>query len=125
MTPRLDLAYRHCADLGLDVEFADLGARHGQCHYDTRLIVLNRRLTIAQRTAAIAHEVGHYLGARSESRADEVGASLIITPGEYASAESLVGHHAGAIARELDVTHRLVLAWRRWHYKSVHMKAVA
>lgn len=118
MTPRLDLMYRHCADLGLTVEFAELGRRHGECYYGPRLIVLNRRLTVAQRTSVLAHEVGHCLGADSERRADEVGASLAITPDEYADAEQLVGHHAGAIARELDVTHRLVLAWRRWYSKS-------
>lgn len=118
---KLDLLYRHCADEGVDVEHGDLGTRHGQYHHGLRLIILNIRLTAAQATTALAHEVGHLVhGDRCSSpaverRADETGASLIITPEEYAAAEQEVGPHPGALAALLGVTPRLIHAWRRWY----------
>ena len=42
-------------------------------------------------------------------------ARLLVSEDEYRCAERLVGHEVGALARELDVTHRLVIAWRRCH----------
>lgn len=118
---RLHLLFQHAADLGLDVEWEDLGdVRRGEYHDDRRLIVLNRRLTRAQATDALAHELGHALwGDRcstpaGERRADEVGAALVIDPSDYAAAEALVGEHAGALAAALEVTPRLIVAWRRW-----------
>lgn len=115
------MLFAHAADLGLEVEWVDLGdMRRGQYHDDLALVILNRRLTRAQATSTLAHEVGHAVfGDRcstpaSERRADEYGASLIITREDYARAERLVGCHLGALAVELGVTPRLVGAWRRW-----------
>lgn len=121
---RLDLCFAHAADLGLMVEHADLGNRHGQYHDDVRLIVLNRRLTRAQATTTLAHELGHAVfgdrcsTAANERRADEYAAALVISPREYARAERLVGSHAGALAVELGVTPRLIEAWRRWYRRT-------
>lgn len=118
---KLDLLYRHCADLGVDVAYADLGERHGEYHDASRLIILNKRLTRAQMTTTCAHELAHAIHRDrcstrwAEDRADETGASLIISPAEYAEAEMSVGEHAGALAAHLGVTPRLILAWRRWH----------
>lgn len=119
---RLDLLFAHSADLGLEVGWDDLGEkRRGQYHADQGLVVLNRRLARAQATATLAHELGHHMfGDRCSSpaverRAWEYGASLVITADEYAEAEDLVGGHPGALATELGVTRRLILAWRRWH----------
>jgi Zn-dependent peptidase ImmA (M78 family) len=119
---KLDRLYMHAADLGLDVQWQDLGDRR-RGHYldDSSTIVLNQRLTRAQATATLAHEIGHAVfGDRCSSpsrerRADEYGASLLITVKDYQSAERAVGEHAGALAVELEVTPRLVEAWRRWY----------
>lgn len=121
---KFDLLLRHAADLGVDVEYADLGPRrHGFYRHSESLIVLNRRCTAAQTLSALAHEVGHavacdYGTTANHSRADEYGAALIITPVEYAAAEAEVGEHAGALAEYLGVTRRLILAWRRWYTRT-------
>lgn len=125
--PRLDALYQHAADMRLDVEWTlDLPARrHGAYLDDRRLILLNYRCTSAQALSALAHEVAHAIyGDRCstppvERRADELGSLFIIAADDYAAAEELVGPHVGALARELGVTERMVLAWRRrWqrHY---------
>ncbi|HET9997320.1 MAG TPA: ImmA/IrrE family metallo-endopeptidase, partial [Nocardioides sp.] len=61
VTPdRLDQLFQHCADLGIDVEWRDLGEwRRGEYRRDDRLIVLNPRLTGRQVVACLAHELGH------------------------------------------------------------------
>lgn len=119
---RLDHLLEHAADLGLEVRWADLGdIRRGHYLRDLHLIVLNNRLTRAQATATLAHEIGHAVFGdrcstpRAERRASEVGASLVIEVGEYERAERLVGPHLGALADELGVTPHLVEAWRRWY----------
>jgi hypothetical protein len=119
---RLTLLLAHAADLGLDVEWEDLGdVRRGLYLRDEDLIVLNRRLTRAQATATLAHEIGHAVfgDVRStppvERRASEFGASLVIDVADYERAERLVGPHLGALADELDVTPHLVEAWQRWY----------
>lgn len=119
---KLDLMLRHAADLGLEVVWTpDLPDDcHGYYEDDARLVALNYRCTRAQVTFALGHEVAHAtFGDRCsteaiERRADEFAASLLIAPDEYAEAEAIAGEHAGAIARELGLTRRCVLAWRRW-----------
>lgn len=119
---KFDVLVQHATDLGLRVDWTfDLPLDvHGFYEDCEQLIVLNHRCTQAQAVAALAHEVGHGIfGDRCstdaiERRADEMGASFVITRDEYAAAESLVGHHPGALARQLGVTRDLVLAWRRW-----------
>lgn len=119
---RLDHLLRHCADMGLDVEWCDLGEyRRGDYCEELARIRLNRRLTAAQATASLAHEIGHAtFGDRHstpaiERRAWEYGSSLVIVPDEYAAAEAMVGPHVGALAVELEVTPTLIEAWRRWY----------
>lgn len=118
---RLDDLFKHCADLGVDVDWCDLGElRRGDYFRDGNQIRLNLRLTRAQATATLAHELGHHrFGDRctnpaNERRAWEYGAALLITPGEYATAEATVGHHLSSLAIELGVTPKLIEAWRRW-----------
>jgi hypothetical protein len=110
--------------MGIDVEYEDLGPQHGKYVRGQRVIVLNQRCTQAQLLSALAHEVGHAVHGdatsttANESRADRTGASLIITPDEYSVAETEAGHHPGAIAHHLEVTRRLVLAWRDWYRRN-------
>jgi Zn-dependent peptidase ImmA (M78 family) len=118
----MDLLYHHCADLGVDVEWSDLGERRrGEYRHHQRVIVLNRRLTGPQVVTTLAHETGHARAGDAttspaiERRASEIGASLVITAREYADAERLCGPHPAAIAAELGVTPHLVEAWCRWY----------
>ena len=121
---RLDQLLRHCADMGLEVEWCDLGEyRRGDYCDELRVIRLNSRLTVAQATATTAHEIGHATfgdrcsTAAIERRAWEYGASLAVSRHEYAAAEALVGPHVGALAAELEVTPKLIEAWRRWYLR--------
>jgi hypothetical protein len=120
---RLDRLFRHCADLGVDVVWEDLGdRRRGEYRRREDTVVLSRRLTERQAIACLAHELGHrHFGhwcstPANERRAWEYAAGLVITPGEYAVAETRVGHHPAALAIELGVTPQLVHAWRWWWY---------
>lgn len=124
---RLDLLHQHCADLGLDVEWGDLGDfRRGEYRRRGDRIILNLRLTHAQATATLAHELGHHRFGDTcstpagERRAWEYGAAILITRHEYERAESIVGHHLSALAQELGVTPRLIEAWRRWYERRGH-----
>lgn len=121
MRDRLDLLFQHCADLGIEVDWADIGdRRRGEYHWREDRIVLNLRLTAAQAASTLAHELGHQrFGDRcssppAERRAWEYGAALLISPAEYRTAELFVGHHLAALAIELGVTPKLIEAWRRW-----------
>jgi hypothetical protein len=121
---RLELLLEHCGDLAIEVSWVDLGTRRrGEYRDDSRAIRLNSRLTRTQATATLAHEIGHAVfGDRCstppvERRAWEYGAALVITPDQYAAAERVVGCHPAALAVELEVTPRLVEAWRRWFLK--------
>lgn len=121
---RLDELFKHCADLGIEVDWDDLGEyRRGEYRWHENAIRLNLRLTRAQATATLAHELGHQrfgdtcTTVANERRAWEYGAAMLISPTEYQRAEQLVGHHSAALAIELGVTPKLVEAWRRWWEK--------
>lgn len=124
---KLDLLYERCGELQVEVQWHDLGrTRRGDYNDDARLIRVNRRLTQVQAISTLAHEVAHAVyrdrvtSRRIEQRADQVGASLIIAPEEYAQAELLVGPNPVSLASVLEVTPRLVLAWRRWWARNQH-----
>lgn len=121
---KFDLLLRHCADLGIEVEYVDLGStRFGEYHDARRVILLNQRNRADQMLSTLGHEITHAVWRENGktarcARADEGSAALIITPEEYAAAEQEVGSHAGALAQELGVTRRIVLAWRRWYTRT-------
>lgn len=115
------MVFQHCADLGIQVEWASLGDnRRGEYRRHGDRIVLNLRLTARQAVSTLAHELGHHrFGDRcstgaNERRAWEYAAALLITPEEYEEAEEVVGHQVSALALELGVTPRLIEAWRDW-----------
>jgi hypothetical protein len=118
---RLHELFAHCADLGIEVKWCDLGS-HRRGHYrdSAKSITLSHRLTRAQATACLAHECGHQKFGdtcstpAAERRAWEYAAAFMITPEEYRTAEALVGHHPAALALELGVTPKMIEAWRRW-----------
>jgi hypothetical protein len=112
---------QHCADLGVPIEWEDLGPkRRGKCQALAGRIILNPRMTLVQAGSTLAHEIGHWVfgdlmsTAANERRAWEYGASLMVTRFEYEMAERVVGHHPAALAIELGVTVKIVEGWRRW-----------
>lgn len=120
LTDRLDHLFQHCADLGVIVEWTDLGTHRRGCVPRNHVIALNPRLIARQLVGTLAHEIGHvrFGDERStpanERRAWEFGAAFLITPEEYRTAEERVGHDPRALALELEVTPRLIEGWRRW-----------
>jgi Zn-dependent peptidase ImmA (M78 family) len=117
---KFDLLLHHCADLGINVDYEDLGpTRFGEYRDDESRIVLNSRNRADQMLSTLGHEISHAIWRENGrtarcARADEGSAALIISPEEYAAAEREVGDHAGALAEHLGVTRRIILAWRRW-----------
>ena len=117
-------------DVGVHVTWRDLGRRRGEYRHGPRLITLNPRMSGVLQRSTLAHELGHHhhgdtwtddpalLDAR-ERRANTYAADLLISPTAYARAEQLVGPHAGAIARELDVARYVVDAWRAQRLRTV------
>lgn len=113
--------FNHCADVGIEVEWADLGEYlRGGYQWRDGVIYLSLRMTAAQAVSTLVHELGHHkFGDRckdpvAERRAWEYGAAFLITPAEYKAAEASVGHHVSALAIELGVTPKLIQAWQRW-----------
>lgn len=112
----------HAMRLGLRVKYRDLGRRNGELTSGGLILVNSRKPQIVQR-CTVAHEVGHFWyghdwtrdhdRARDEWQADSYAARLLISPVDYALAETLHGPHPGAIAKELEVTRRLVEIWRQ------------
>ncbi len=128
MADRLDHLFQHCADFGIDVAWDDFGDyRRGEYRWQDDTIVLSPRLTRRQAIATLAHEIGHQKFGdtcstpASERRAWEFGAAFLITPDEYRAAEAQVGSHTAALAIELEVTTKLVEAWRRWYRRQGHL----
>jgi hypothetical protein len=128
----LDELFQHCADLGIEVAWQDLGdLRRGEYRRLDHTIVLNPRLTRRQAVACLAHELGHARfghgcsSPANERRAWEYAAALVLTPAEYAAAEERVGSDPSALAIELAVTPQLIEAWRRWWGKQDRSAAVA
>jgi hypothetical protein len=121
VTDRLDLALQHCADLGIDVEWRDLGPkRRGGYDWRGERIILSTRLTEVQAVCSLWHEIGHHrFGDRCSSRAAEdrawqYAAAVLVLPDDYAAAERLVGCHENDLALHLGVTQRVIRSWRRW-----------
>lgn len=115
------MLYQHCADLDVMVEWCRLRpGRRGSYRFSNNTIQLGLHLSRRQAIATLAHEVGHQRFGdtcstpANERRAWEFGAALVITPLEYRAAEGQVGSDARALAIELDVTPKLIEAWRRW-----------
>lgn len=109
--------------MGVRVRWARPDRMDDLAAYDhrTRTIWLRDGRADMPTRCSLAHEIGHaHYGhrpggdyRRQERQADEWAALLLVSEDEYRRAERLVGHEVGALARELDVTQRLVLAWRR------------
>lgn len=130
----MEYLIEHAASLGLRIKFASLSRRAAELHASGLIVVNPTRVPRIQRMA-VAHECGHWVHGhdwtaahdrpRDERQADTYASRLLITPEAYASAERCVGSHPGAIARELDVTARLVELWREDYLRRVGVIRVA
>lgn len=107
--------------MGLRVAWRNLGRRSGQLH-SSGLVVLNPSSSDLTQRVTLAHEMGHWhhghdwsLGhsvERDERQADRYAAHLLIDPLDYERAAICTSGHAGAIAKEIGVTRRLVELWQ-------------
>lgn len=112
--------FHHAEAMGLDVEYDDLGPRHGEIR-DGGTVYLNPNDPETLQRVTLAHECGHHwhrhqpartaveLG-RQERAADAYAAVLLISRVDYERAERLYGHNPWMLARELGVTPRLIKA---------------
>lgn len=91
--------------------------RAAYLQHSAQLIVLSTRIPAWRARCALAHELGHLAHehwtrdhdkARDELEADTYAARLLISLDAYQDAETIVGCHPGALAKELGVTRRLV-----------------
>lgn len=91
-----------------------------------RVIVLREGMGWRKERSTFAHELGHAvhndfptrdprLHARQENRANEFAVRFLLTPEEFAEAESIHGPHDGGLAVELGVTTHLIGIARRLH----------
>lgn len=129
---------QHAAELGLRVQFRDLGRVVNGTIHSSGLVLINDRRSMAQQRITLAHECGHHVHGhdwtgrhdrdRDEREADTYAARLLISPEAFAEAEALVGARDNALARELNVQARHIALWRADYLKRVgvvrHLRAV-
>lgn len=102
------------------VETHDLDPRwHGMYRHPKRIIFLRKDLDPWKKRTIFAHELAHAFyrdeihgDPRTELRANQWAAQLLISKDEYRAAEEIHGPHIGAIAYELGVTPEVVTTWR-------------
>ena len=120
-----DDLHRLADTIGVRIASHDSGEK-GWYEHGTRTVSVRRDLAAANLRCTLAHELAHavagdeptgiaWLDARMERIADERAARWLITPAAYAAAETLVGPHPGALARELGVTIHVLTTWRGLH----------
>lgn len=117
----MDELIEHAESMGLHVKWDNLGRRSGELRR-SGLVLLNHRKSMLTQRVTLAHECGHawhghdwtrtHERERDEREADTYAALLLINADAYARAERVAGEHAGAIAKELNVTRHLVEMWR-------------
>jgi hypothetical protein len=119
--PTLDSLLADCHARRLTVTTGRLPrAVRGTYHHPTRTITLAAGMPGWAAVPTLMHEMVHAdrgddgpQPAAIEARIDALVACRLITVGEYAAAEDLVGPVVGALAAELDVPAWVVEAYRR------------
>lgn len=113
------------AQAGVAIEYADLPAdRDGDYCERTRVVRLRPGMHARRHRSVLAHELGHAafgdtpsrfgpVHAKQERRADEWAALRLIHIDDYRHVEALHDAHAGAMAVELGVLRRIVIAYQR------------
>ncbi|MDN5687786.1 MAG: ImmA/IrrE family metallo-endopeptidase [Brachybacterium sp.] len=105
---------------GIRVWWRHLNGRDGQWSARHRSIWLEHDLTAVKARSVLAHELGHaalgHDGPQNEQHelgAWQWAAQLLLSQPAYATAETVVGPHPGAVADELGVSRSVVLAYQR------------
>ena len=115
--------------MGLRVYPKDLGRRSGETH-SSGLIYINDTKSLLTQRCTLAHEIGHAVYGHvwspvphenfvEERQANTYAARLLIGVDAYRRAERIVGQHAGALAKELNVSTLLIELWREWYLSEV------
>ena len=110
--------------LGITIEYVELATRDGEYRHDLNRIRLRAGMTLRKERSVLAHELAHAIwgdvpskfgpvNAKQERRADEWAALCLITPERYRAAEERWEGHLGAMAYDLGVTTKLVVAFQR------------
>lgn len=113
------------AILGLDVRVCSAllpDRTYGLYDESKRLILIDRRMTYTRKRCTLMHELVHWLhgdttctgviGNRHERRTRLETARRLISPLEYATAETIWDGKPGPIASELNVTQEIVEDYR-------------
>lgn len=115
---------RRLADsLGIDVCSRSLpGELEGFYHAPTNLIVIDRDMDYTMKRCTLTHELVHWshgdstcdpvIHARIENRARRETATLLVSPADYALAETVYEGDVGRIAVELNVTEQVIDDYR-------------
>ena len=110
---------RQAARVGVSVHVAHLDDPEMLGYYDreSSMIVLSLGMTHVQTRCVLAHELAHAMLGHTDStgpaerRADQLAASMLISPEAYRRAEQ-IGHDESTIAAELGVTVEVVEDYR-------------
>ena len=127
LTPIRGLSYgdmRRFADsLGVAVCSRSLpGELEGFYHAPTNLIVIDRSMDYTMKRCALAHELVHWshgdsicvpvIHTRIENRTRRETATLLVSPTDYALAETMYEGDVAHIAAELNVTEQIIEDYR-------------
>lgn len=100
---------------------------NGMYRHQKRIIYLRKGLDPWKKRSIFAHELAHAFyrdeahgDPRTEKRANQWAAQLLISKDEYRAAELLHGPHPGAIAHELGVTPDVVNTWRDIYVRALN-----
>ena len=90
-------------------------------------VTVRNGMNDVQTLCSLAHELGHahyedppgHYGAM-ELRADRFAARLLVSPADYALAETQYGPHPARLAHELGVTVKVLKTWQSLHLQKAH-----
>lgn len=116
--------WKHAKEIEIPILYLNLpkGWRGGYRH-EYRYIILVPGMSYREARSTLAHEIQHaivgdipspfgFITHRQEILANRRAAELLIDPVEYAMAEDLRDGHQPSIARDLNVTMRVLENWR-------------
>lgn len=107
----------HAEDLGISVKLHPVRTAKALTLPDQKIILIRPRLHAVHFRSVLAHEIVHFefldFGCLpwQEERADRIAAQRLIQHGDLRRAASMYDHE-DLIARELDVTTKILKAWK-------------